>query len=350
MKLSIGWLITAMCLKRGKIGVFSFAWPWLFVLLPLPLVIWRWLAPAAVAPSALKVPFYAHLVSAKGSQQRDLMVLRQVVLVLIWLLLLGAAANPRWLGEPQAVAQSSRDLILAVDISGSMETQDMQLGSARVNRLEGIKAVMDGFIERRRGDRLGLILFADNAYMQVPLTFDHTVLNRFLQEAQIGFAGKNTAIGEAIGLAVKRMGEQSENKVLILLTDGANTAGAVSPLDAAQVAAAEGLKIYTLGFGADEMLVQDFFSQRSVNPSQDLDEPTLRSIAERTGGRYFRARDIEQLVDIYQLLDELEPSDVDDQFVTPQRALFHWPLGAALVLSMLWALGHCLRAAAGGRR
>ena len=257
----------------------------------------------------------------------------------IWLLVLVAAAKPVWLGEPEPVKTSPRDLMLAVDISGSMNVKDMQLGDDMVNRLTGIKVVLDGFIKRRNQDRMGLILFADNAYIQTPLTLDHKTLAQFLQEAQIGFAGQNTAIGDAIGLALKRMQNKPEkSKVLVLLTDGANTAGSVTPLDAAKVAAEQGLKIYTLGFGADELIVDSFFGSRSVNPSADLDETTLSEIAELTGGKYFRARSINELVEIYQLLDDLEPQPLTGKVVVPQKSLFYWPLGMAIILSLLWFL------------
>ena len=183
---------------------------------------------------------------------------------------------------------------------------------------------------------MGLILFGDNAYLQVPLTFDRKTVQVLLDEAFIGMAGESTAIGDAIGLAVKRLRKNpSEQKVLILLTDGANTSGVVTPLKAAELAAGEGLKIYTIGIGADEMIVRSFFGNRRVNPSRDLDEDTLRAIADKTGGRYFRARDAEELSKIYGLLDQLEPIEKDQQYFRPRKALYIWPLAGALTLSLL---------------
>jgi Ca-activated chloride channel family protein len=192
------------------------------------------------------------------------------------------------------------------------------------------------FIEHRQGDRIGLILFGEQAYLQTPLTFDLKTVQTLLSEAVIGLAGQATAIGDAIGLAVKRLRQHKHsNKVLILLTDGANTAGTVSPLVAADLAAKENLKIYTIGIGADEMIVRDFFGSRRINPSADLDEATLKAIAKKTGGKYFRARDTDELRQIYKLLDKLEPVEKDLQHFRPRIALYPWPLGAALGLGAL---------------
>ncbi|MFT5706640.1 MAG: Ca-activated chloride channel family protein [Oceanospirillaceae bacterium] len=319
--------------------MFSFQWPWVFLALLLPLAVYKFFKSAPRQESALKVPFYAQLNLVSTSPVKGVYKGRLATLSVLWLLLLSAAAKPLWLGEPQPLTTSPRDLMLAVDISGSMETKDMQLGSQMVDRLAGIKVVLDGFIKRRQQDRMGLILFADNAYIQAPLTLDHKTLGTFLNEAQIGFAGQKTAIGDAIGLALKRMQNSPEkSKVLVLLTDGANTAGTVTPIDAATVAAKNGLKIYTLGFGADEMIVNNFFGSRRINPSADLDEDTLQEIADLTGGKYFRARSIDELVEIYQLLDSLEPQPAKGKVVVPQQSLFYWPLAGAFLVSILWSI------------
>ncbi len=251
-----------------------------------------------------------------------------------WTLLVVASARPQWLGDPIQMPVSGRDLMLAVDLSGSMEEKDFRLNGRWVDRLTATKAVAADFIERRDGDRIGLILFGERAYLQAPLTFDRETVRTLLFESAIGLAGKSTAIGDGIGLAIKRLRKRDAgNRVLILLTDGANTAGEIDPLSAAELAAREGLKIYTIGIGADEMIVRDFFGTRRINPSADLDESTLTSIAEKTGGRYFRARDTAELEDIYRLLDKLEPIEQDAQSFRPRKALFHWPLSLALTLT-----------------
>jgi Ca-activated chloride channel family protein len=247
-----------------------------------------------------------------------------------------ALARPQWLGEPLEQAVSGRDLMLAVDVSGSMQEKDFVINGQQVDRLTALKQVAGEFIQRRTGDRLGLVLFGTQAYLHVPLTFDRNTVQTLLNEAFIGITEDEpqTSIGDAIGLSIKRLQDQkTDSKVLILLTDGANTAGELSPLKAAELAASAQLKIYTIGIGADEMLVRSLFGTRRVNPSADLDEKTLTAIAETTGGRYFRARSSEELAQIYALLDQLEPVEKDKQFFRPRSELFHWPLAIALLIA-----------------
>lgn len=316
----------------------NFEWPWVAALLPLPFIIRYFLEPVESAnEAALRVPFIQEFNSEVDGEHRvDIKHGLLWLAIIAWCLLIGAGMRPQWLGDFIEIPVSGRDLMLAVDLSGSMEEEDFMLKDRRVNRLTATKSVAGEFIERRVGDRLGLILFGEQAYLQTPLTFDRATVKALLYESAIGLAGKSTAIGDAIGLAVKRLREQDEqSRVLVLLTDGANTAGEVEPLAAADLAARENLKIYTIGIGADEMIVRSFFGSRRINPSADLDEKTLQAIADKTGGRYFRARDIEQLEQIYQLLDELEPIEKDVQRFRPQTALFYWPLALALVLFCL---------------
>ena len=323
----------------------EFVWPWVFLLLPLPLLV-RWLLPASASPqeAALRVPFYASF-SRVSVSANHLQVRRWSfwLALLAWLFLVSAAARPQWLGEAIELPVSGRDLMLAVDLSGSMSTKDFELHGRTVNRLQAIKAVAGEFIRRRVGDRLGLILFGSQAYLQTPLTFDRHTVSTLLNEAEIGLAGKETAIGDAIGLAVKRLRNNDiKSRVLILLTDGANTAGEVEPIKAAELAAEEGLKIYTIGIGADEMIVQSFFGNQRVNPSADLDEKALKAIANKTGGRYFRARDTQALEGIYKLLDKLEPVKKGEQTFRPRTALYVWPLAVALLLGSVLLLNRLM--------
>lgn len=312
-----------------------FEWPWLLLTLPLPLLI-RWALPADIAEqqAALKVPFLEDLAtgeSKKVSQNKQWPLL---LAMLAWLLLVFASMRPQWMGDPIEQAVSGRDLMLAVDLSGSMKEQDFMVEQRQVDRLTATKAVAGQFINRRVGDRLGLILFGTHAYLQTPLTFDRKTIMTLLNESVIGLAGESTAIGDAIGLAVKRLKkQQTDSRVLILLTDGANTAGEVPPLKAAELAADNDLKIYTIGIGADEMIVRSFFGSHKINPSRDLDEKTLTAIAKKTGGRYFRARNTRELDQIYQLLDELEPVEKDKQYFRPKKTLYYWPLSMALLLA-----------------
>ena len=314
---------------------FGIAWPWLLLLLPLPWLL-RWLLPESEKHDlqALKVPWYRAVVgNQSGWMKRPVLA---AVAALVWIMLVFASSRPQWVGEIDTLPITGRDLLLAVDISGSMDTQDMVWNKRAVNRLVVVKQVAGEFLKRRRGDRVGLILFGSRAYLQTPLTFDTETTATLLEESEIGLAGRETAIGDAIGLAVKRLREDAaSDRVLILLTDGANTSGEVQPLQAAEFARREGLTVYTVGVGADEMMVQDFFGSRVINPSADLDEDTLRAIAERTGGTYFRARDAQALAEIYLMLDKLEPVESDVEAVRPVAELFYWPMGLAYLFAII---------------
>jgi len=322
-------------------------WPWLLTLLPLPWL-YRMLAkPGATAVPTLRSRWYASLagqlaVPATAVSNRW----RHALLALVWVSLLLAAARPTWTGEPITLPATGRDLLLAVDISKSMEIGDMAVGNQLYPRITIAKQVVGDFVEKRRGDRLGLILFGSQAYLQAPLTFDRRTVNTLLQEAQLGFAGGATAIGDAIAIAIKRLdGQPSSSKVLILLSDGADTASEVPPLEAAKLAAHHHVKIHTVGMGAGEMTARGIHGQRTVNTAFDLDEESLTAIAEITGGRYFRARDPQQLVEIYNTLDALEPIDQEAETLRPTKALYHWPLATAFILWLILLFSHGWRRA-----
>ena len=311
-------------------------WPLVLLFLPLPVAVYFALpAQQAGRESALRVPFIEdfQLSQHPGHPRLQLQWLKWFSL-LAWCLVVFAASRPQWIGEIIDINISGRDLMMAVDLSDSMRTADFKVDGKTVDRLSATKSVATEFIENRRGDRLGLILFGSRAYLQTPLTFDTKTVNRLLLESAIGLAGERTAIGDAIGLTLKRLGGSAQqSQVLILLTDGANTAGEVTPIKAAQLAAQRGLKIYTIGIGAEEMVVRTLLGSRKTNPSAQLDEKALATIAELTGGRYFRARDTEELAEIYALLDELEPLDKEAQVFRPITALFYWPLAFALLIA-----------------
>ena len=316
-----------------------FAYLWAFLLLPLPLLIRLLLPPAPVSSNAaLRIPFYHKIQAGIAPFKKSRSLSAILLAALAWLFLVIAAARPQLIGETIHQPLAGRSLMMAVDISGSMQIRDMEISGRTVTRLEAVKAVASDFIKKREGDRIGLILFGSQAYLQAPLTFDRKTVITLLQEAELGLAGRETAIGDAIGLAVKRLRKEPEkNRVLILLTDGANTAGNVDPLKAADLAAQEKVKIYTIGVGADERIVQTPFGPRRV-AGNDLDEPTLKAIAEKTGGRYFRARHVEGLLKIYDILDKIEPLSKDDLSYRPVKELYPYPLAIALALSALIAL------------
>ena len=311
--------------------MFSWQWPLILALLPLPLLI-RWLSREQTQSSAaIRVPFYQKLQVLQGERgvgATKTSFISLGLLWLIWLSLLLAAARPTWIGDPITLPQERRDLMLAVDISGSMRERDMRVNGRNLSRIAAVKLVVGDFIKQRTSDRIGLILFGQQGYLQTPLTFDSNTVTQQLEEAQLGFAGNATAIGDAIGLAIKRLRDRpAESRVLILLTDGANSAGS-DPLQSADIASEAEIRIHTIGVGADST---DFFGR---NRGTDLDEASLKSIANKTGGQYFRARNPQQLQQIYAEIDRLEPAP-DEQTFRPTRSLLHWPLSVSLVLTLL---------------
>ena len=323
-------------------------WPWALALAPLPFI-YRWLRrPADVKIQVLRAPLLAKVAlddsaSIKTSSwQRRLLLL---VLSLCWLSALLAIARPVWIGAPVSMPTNGRDILLAVDISGSMEQEDMRLNGREVNRLIAVKAVVGDFVVKREGDRLGLILFGEKAYLQTPLTFDRKTMQTLLNEAQIGFAGSNgTAIGDAVGLAVKRLQDRPENhRVVILLTDGSNNAGELDPMEAADLARRAKVKIYTVGIGAESQQSWGLFGSQVTNPSADLDESALQGIADATGGQFFRARDPEELAAIYRELNRLEPLEQTAETIRPVSTLFHWPLALTFFLSLVLVLSRSYR-------
>ncbi|MDH4127014.1 MAG: VWA domain-containing protein [Gammaproteobacteria bacterium] len=329
--------------------MWTLAWPWVLLALPLPILINRWLPESSSLQDAgLKVPnFGGFAVLADRSRAEQLLSWKLWVAALAWVLLVIGAARPERIGDELEVPVSGRNLMLAVDLSGSMDQKDFELGARRVDRLTATKAVASDFIGRREGDRIGLILFGERAYLQVPLTLDRETVKVLLLEAFIGLAGEKTAIGDAITLAVKRIHDLEEEpgeQVLVLLTDGANTAGEVQPLKAAELARQVGLRIYTIGIGAEQMEVSSLIGgRRNINPSADLDEETLTAIADMTGGRYFRAVDTAGLQEIYRLVDELEPVEEPEAGFRPVKSLFYVPLAGAFALSVLLVLSELLQ-------
>lgn len=317
--------------------MFDLAWPWIFLLAPLPWVLRALLSPADSGEAALQVGFLDELQELSGQQAGGALPgwRQQLPFVLVWLCLLLAAARPQWLGERLPIPASGRDLLVAVDVSGSMDYPDMQWQGQPISRLGLVQQLFGEFIEQRQGDRVGLILFGSQAYLQAPLTFDRRTVRTWLEEAQTGIAGPNTAIGDAIGLAVKRLRDQpADSRVLILITDGANNGGSLAPMTAAQLAADNDITLYTIGIGAlpGQTRGPGMFA---LAPALDLDEPGLLAMAELTGGQYFRAHSSEALRDIGHTLDRLQPVARHALPVRRTHELYAWPLALALLLS-LW--------------
>lgn len=317
-----------------------FAWPWVLAAVPLPWLA-RWALPARRSTSpALQVPFGDRLEGLASDSHRSAITGTVWLMWIAWTLLCVAAARPQQLGEAVQPPQSGRELMVALDLSGSMSEPDMQLGGRQVDRLTAAKAVLSDFLDHREGDRVGLLVFGQRAYVLAPPTLDLTTVRQQLADSVVGLAGRETAIGDGIGLAVKRLADRDDPEgngehVLILLTDGVNNAGMLEPLKAAELARDAGVRIYTVAFGGDGAMSVFGFRLPTPAGEDDLDEATLTHIAESTGGRFFRARDTAQLAGIYAEIDRLEPIRLPGQTVRPHKERYPWPLGAAFGISLL---------------
>ncbi|MCA0901150.1 VWA domain-containing protein [Microbulbifer agarilyticus] len=321
----------------------SFAAPWVFLLLPLPLLVWKMAPPYRVRVPAIRVPFFQRISERLGLSPRAGAIVRRRQLwqhllgALIWILILSALARPQLEGEAVTLQKPARDLILAVDISGSMAQEDfMGAGDQRLQRLAGVKSVLADFLQGREGERISLIVFGSKAFVQAPLTTDLDTVLELLRQTEVGMAGPHTALGDAIGLAIRQF-ESSEVKqrLLILLSDGSDTASRMSPINAASIANQRDVKILTVGVGDPQ-----------GESENRLDEATLKAIAQRTGGNFYFANDQQALTQIYKEIDALVPKKVDSETYRPRTGLSHWPLGIALLLSLL---GLALTLQRGGR-
>lgn len=305
----------------------EFKWLWAFALLPLP-ALFYWLWPVKQQQPGIRLPFFnaisqhASTTTAPSKQWQW----HQTLSLIAWLGFITALASPQWIGEPIQLSRSSRDMFLAVDLSDSMKEQDMHIQGQAVDRLVIVKQVVDDFIAERTGTRLGLVVFGSNAYVVAPLTFDLDTVRQMLQELEIGMSGPTTAIGDAIGLAVKRLKQNPESqRTLILLTDGQNTAGNLEVEKAIELAQQFNVKIYTVGIGA-QYVIREMLWYRQQIKNEQIGEQALKHIADATGGAYFRAEDPEQLQQIYQRINEMEPIEVEQQTFRPITTLFYWPL------------------------
>ena len=290
----------------------------------------------------------AYLLSPMATAVKRLVVNKSLVVgsfpffqALIWLILIVALMRPQLVGDALEIPRDGRNLMLVLDLSESMEALDMKLDEQPVDRLVIAKDVLTSFIDKRRGDRLGLVVFGSESFLHAPLTFDHATIKRFLDDAQIGFAGPKTAIGDALGLATKKLlEEQVGDRIIVMLTDGQNNIGSLEPMQAAEIAKQHKVKIYVIGLGASRMVVDGFFGPQGINPSESLDdaEPEMRELTSLTGGAYYRAKDHQGLAKIYQEIDRLEPVAAEPIVLIPRKDLFYWPLGLVFVLAILRAL------------
>lgn len=305
----------------------TLAWPWMGLLLLLP-VLMRLLPAKQQNTAPVYLPTLPHL-SLQGPYHRYGPL---ALAYCSWLLLVLALTRPVWLSEPIPLERPHRDLLMAVDLSDSMRITDMLDHGRQISRLDAVKQQLNQFIAHRAGDRLGLILFADHAYLMAPLTSDWQTLQSFVDELDFSMAGYLTSIGEAIGLGIKRLNDEgSRQKIMILLSDGRDTVGTLSPIEAAQLAAKAKMRIYTIGLGAEN-------TPQSQDPDDDLDEDTLQKIASLTGGQYYRARDPASLSRIYTEIDSLEPMEKSQKYYQPRQELYPWPLALALSLGLILSI------------
>lgn len=305
--------------------------PWLLLVLPAPWLVWQFTPPRRERAPALRVPFFRRIASAAGAETRQGSViavrrrLQMIVAILVWMLLVLALAGPERVGEPIEQTKAARDVVLAIDISGSMDERDFATADgSRVQRLEAVKRVVGQFIEDRQGDRLALVVFGAKAFIQAPFTEDLRTVRELLAQTEVGMAGPHTVIGDAIGLSI-RVFEASEvpQRLLILLSDGADTGSRMSPLNAAAIAARNGVEIHTIGVG-----------DPAAGDDGKVDLAALEDIANRAGGQFFFADDEAGLAAIYERIDALAPRDVETLSYRPREPLAHWPLGTAVILAL----------------
>lgn len=319
--------------------MFNFIWPFAILALPLPWLVrhlWRSSRILAHEPEALWVPFFEPLRQKVQGRKTAFMSHFSLIFLLSWVFFVGALMRPLFIGDPQFIPSEYRHLMLVLDVSDSMSSRDFSLGPQKITRLDMVKVLADDFLTKRQGDQVGLVLFGEEAYVYVPLTSDLVTTRSMLQEVNLGIAGPRTAMGDALALALKNMKDiPASSKVIILISDGFANAGQIHPEEVLLIAKEMGVKIYTIGVGADEMMEPSFFGSQMFNPSADLDEALLTKIANETGGQYFRAKTTQDMQRIYQQLDQLEPVESTKEMLRPIKELFYYPLGVTLILLAL---------------
>lgn len=313
---------------------FEIAYKWVFLLLPLPLVIYFLLPALKKRRSGLLAPFFNRAATVSGQKpvKRSWITNRNffgwLALILCWTCLIAAASGPRYVGEPGKKIKTVRSFLIAADISFSMAETDWVMDGKRMSRWNAVKAIMKDFVKNRKSDQIGLVMFATHAYLQAPLTTDLDAIDWLLDQTEVGMAGQMTSIGEAIGYSIKVFKEDTiKQKIMLLLTDGIDAGQNIQPLDAAQAARKDSITIYTLGIG-----------QAHGSGGYDLDEKTLKDIANVTEGKYFNAMNEGQLKAVYKELDKMEPVKYEEETYRPVRLLYMYPLAAAIGLALAFHL------------
>ncbi len=316
------------------------AHPWLFLLLPIPYLIWQFVPPLRVVSRAIRAPFFREMVEISGIEARDGAIvlkparMQVLCLIVVWICLLAAIVKPQWVGEPVVKTEASRDIMLAIDLSGSMDYVDFPDDQGNmVSRFDAVQRVVDQFVAQRESDRIGLIVFGTRAFLQLPFTRDLATASKLVELMNVGMAGPQTALGDAIGLSIKSF-ESSEvdQKLLVLLTDGTDTASKMTPVNAAEIAKLNGVEIFTIGVGDPEASGED-----------RVDFAVLQTVADRTNGQFFTAEDESGLGQVYARIDEIAPGETRTQSWRPRESLVHWPLGLAMGFVLTLFLGQVIR-------
>lgn len=311
---------------------YSFAFPWAFLLLPVPWLIWKFATPHRERSTAVRIPFFRQVADAAGLEPKKGAVvlerrkLQMVAAILCWVLLVLGLARPEQLGQLITVEKAARDMVLAVDISGSMDANDMQGEEGKPKqRLQVVKDVVGDFIEAREGDRIALIVFGTRAFVQTPFTEDLASVRELLETTSVGMAGPDTAIGDAIGLAIRTFETSDvEQRLLVLLSDGADTSSKMSPVNAAEIAAQEGVTIFTVGVGDPKGSGDD-----------RVDLQALEDIARRANGAFYYATDEAGLSDIYEEIERLNPRITETVNFQPKTALGWIPFALIVVIALV---------------
>lgn len=327
--------------------MYTLDYPWLLVLLPAPLLVWWLLPPYREQTPAVRIPFFDDITKAAGIDATEGSVvpranlMQKIIAPICWMLVLLALARPQFVEPPIEKTEPQRDLLLALDLSQSMDTKDFRDPQGNLQaRVDAVKAVVADFIAKRPNDRLGLIAFGDAPYPLVPFTMDHGTVRMMLADTLPGMAGPRTALGDAIGLSIKLFEKsQAPDKVLIVLTDGNDTASKMTPEKAAEIARDNHIVIHTVGIGDPNATGED-----------KLDPAILEKIAQTTGGRNFFGGDQKALTDIYALLDRITPANQKTLSWQPRLELFYYPLGAAVALVLAYHLLMWIISAAASRR
>ena len=331
----------------GKTSILNsmniFVWPWAVLFILLPFLARAFLPSQKVSantiPVALRVPFFNRLSSFSTAAKPISHKKIALFLSISWFCFVLACMRPVLFGDISELPHQARNIMLAIDVSGSMAEQDFDLNGRPATRLMMVKNVVDDFIKKRLDDNIGLVIFGSEAYLYTPLSYDKKTLRSLFDEVNIGIAGEQTAIGDAIAKATEGVASApADSRIIILLSDGYANAGKINVEEAVKLAQKQNAKIYTIGIGSNKQLVDSFFGSIVVNPSLDLDEATLQEIAKQTGGKYFRAKTTAELNEIYKTIDALEKTDSKDQTVRPQTELFYIPLLLAMLFLLIAAI------------